>query len=84
MTVKIKVDSCQEWAGLYRTLRQAGLLDDVTLQDVMLPESSFPVEIPIEVDGLVKLMTNPLVKPFKKRINENLSKKAKNVKAYIV
>ena len=81
MTIKLKIDSREEWLRLYAELHAAGLLSNVTVMDVALPSEAFPLELPISTDGLTKLLSNPMVKPFKKKIDESLSKNVKNLKS---
>jgi hypothetical protein len=72
MGVKLKIESKKDWLNLCWDLWKAGLLKDVTVNDVNLPEAAFPIEIPVQVEGLVKLLGNPLVKPYRKKIDSTL------------
>lgn len=78
MGLKLKIDNKREWINLYWTLWKGGMLKDVSLKDINLSESAFPIEIPFEIEGLVELLGNPLVKPYRKKIDatlhENLAK----------
>jgi len=78
MMVKLKIDSKREWLELYWTLWKGGLLKDVSVNDMNLDVKMFPLEIPIDFSGLIDLLNNPLVKPYKKKIDmtlhENLAK----------
>lgn len=78
MGLKLKIDNKRDWLNLYWTLWKGGLLKDVSVKQINLDESCFPIEIPFEIEGLVELLGNPLVKPYRKKIDttlhENLSK----------
>lgn len=80
MMVKLKVDSRREWNDLYWGLKKAGLLESVTVNEITLPSNAFPLEVPIDVDALLKLVQNPMVRPFKKMIDWNLSEHVRDVK----
>jgi len=78
MVVKLKIESKREWLELYWELWKGGLLKDVSVKDINLDAGAFPIEIPIDFSGLVNLLSNPLVRPYKKKIDtalkENLVK----------
>lgn len=78
MGLKLKIDNKREWLELYWTLWKGGMLKDVSVKQMNLPEDAFPIEIPFEVEGLVELLTHPLVKPYRRKIDatlhENLNK----------
>lgn len=78
MGLKLKIDSKRDWLNLYWDLWKAGLLKDVSVKDINLSEKAFPMEIPIDISGLTELLANPMVKPYKKKIDrtlhENLAK----------
>lgn len=80
MMVKLKVDNQREWNDLYLGLKKAGLLESVTVNEITLPSNVFPLEVPIDVGALLKLVQNPMVRPFKKMIDWNLSKHVRDVK----
>lgn len=82
--VKIRIESRREFNELYWSLRKAGLLESVSVNDITLPESCFPLEIPAEIDGLLKLAKHPAVKPYKKMIDWNLSETVKKIKPSLV
>ncbi len=72
--VKLKIDNQEELLEVYWKLQKAGLLGNVTVKDVTLPEEAFPIEVPLDLNPLLDLMRNPIVKPFKKRIDVTLTK----------
>lgn len=72
MGLKWKIDSKREWLELFCTLWQAGLLEDVSVEDINLSEDCFPIEAPVEIDKLIELLRNPLVKPYKRKIETSL------------
>ena len=84
MVVKLKIESKRDFNNLYWELRKAGLLESVSVNDVTLPEKVFPLEIPVDIDGLLKLAKHPAVKPYKKMIDFNLSENVKKIKPSLV
>ena len=78
MGLKLKIDNKRDWINLYWTLWKGGMLKDISVHQINLDESAFPMEIPFEIDGLVDLLSNPMVKPYRKKIDatlhENLAK----------
>jgi len=78
MGVKLKIESKREWLELYWDLWKAGLLKNVSVNDINLDADRFPIEIPIDISGLFDLLSNPMVKPYRKKIDatlhENLAK----------
>lgn len=78
MGLKLKIDNKRDWLNLYWALWKGGMLKDVSVKEINLSEDAFPVEIPVEIEGLVELLGNPLVRPYRKKIDatlhENLSK----------
>ncbi len=80
MTIKLKIDTKKEWFGLCTELVNAGLLRDVNANDITLPEDAFPLEIPVNTDGLLQILNNPLVKTHKKKIDQALTKEIKKIK----
>lgn len=83
MKIKLKIDNNEEWTDLYWGLHSAGLLEGVSLKDIALPDSAFPVEIPVDISNLTRLMMNPMVRSQKRKIADFLKNKAMNVRAYI-
>jgi hypothetical protein len=78
MGIKLKIESKREWLELYWDLWKAGLLKNVSVNDINLDADRFPIEIPIDISGLCDLLSNPMVKPYRKKIDatlhENLAK----------
>lgn len=78
--VKLKIDNNEEWLNLYWELVTAGLLGEVNIHDVVtLPSSAFPIEVQLDIQPLLNLLKNPMVKPFKKKINDSLTNYVLNV-----
>ncbi len=84
MVVKLKIETKRDFNNMYWELRKAGLLESVTVNDITLPEKCFPIEIPVNIDGILKLAKHPAVKPYKKMIDENLSENVKRIKPSLV
>ena len=78
MGIKLKIESKEDWLELYRDLGKVGLMKGVSDKDINLSEEIFPIEVPLEIGKLVELLGNPMVKPFRKKIDatlhENLAK----------
>lgn len=74
MNVTLKINDRESWLELYWELKECGLLTNVTVEDIAFGEDAFPMEIPMDVGNLVKLVSNPIVKPFKKKMNESLER----------
>ena len=80
MVVTLKIDSKRDYNNLYWSLRKAGLLSSVSVNDATLPDSRFPLEIPVEIDGLLALASHPLARNYKKIIDTKLSEAVKQIK----
>lgn len=80
MVIKIRIDSKKDYQNLYLGLRKAGLLSSVSIDDATLPDNRFPLEIPVEIDGIVNLVNHPLAKVYKKTIDGKLSEACKQIK----
>ena len=80
MVIKIRIDSKKDYQNLYLGLRKAGLLSSVSIDDATLPDNRFPLEIPVEIDGIVNLVNHPLAKVYKKTIDGKLSEACKRIK----
>ena len=72
MGLKLKIESKRDWLNLYWTLWKGGMLKDISVKEINLSEDAFPIEIPFEIEGLVELLSNPLVKPYKRKIDATL------------
>ena len=72
MGLKLKIENKREWLNLYWILWKGGLLRDISVNEMNLSEKSFPIEIPVEIEGLAELLGNPMVKPYKKKIDAAL------------
>ena len=71
--IKLKIESRKDWLELFAEFGKAGLLKDVTIREITsLKSDDFPVEIPIQLDGLLGLLGNPLVRPYRKVIDATL------------
>ena len=85
MLVKVKIDTRQDWTSLYWGLKKAGLLERVSINDVTLPmKVQFPIEIPIDIDGVLALAKSPVAKTYKKMIDFTLTEQIKKVKTEMV
>ena len=74
MTIMMKMKTKTEWLSMIWELRQKGLLEGIGIEDVSIPEERLPIEVPLNLDGLLELANKPVVKPFRKRIDETLTK----------
>ena len=74
MTVMMKMKTKTEWLSMIWELRQKGLLEGIEIEDISIPEERFPIEVPLNLDGLLELVNKPVVKPFRKRIDETLTR----------
>jgi hypothetical protein len=79
MNITLKVNDRESWLELYGELRKCGMLQDVTVKDVSFGEDAFPIEIPVDISALTRMVGNPMVKPFRKKINETLERTLKAV-----
>ena len=84
MVVKLKIDNQREWYSLYWALREAGLLERMTVNEMTFPLNCYPLEIPVDVDALLKLVKSPAVKPFRKMIDYTLTENLRKVKPSLV
>lgn len=74
MNITLKINDRESWLELYREMRECGLLTNVMAEDVIFCEEMFPIEIPVDVESLMKLVRNPMVRPFRKKMNDTLEK----------
>ena len=74
MNVTLKINDRESWLELYWELKKCGLLTNVTVEDITFGEDAFPMEIPMDVGNLLKMVGSPMVKPFKKKMNESLER----------
>ena len=77
MNITIKINDQESWTELYRELKKCGLLQNIAEKDVIFGEEAFPIEIPVDAEGLLKMIGNPMVKPFRKKMNESLERTLK-------
>lgn len=80
MTIMVRMKDRTEWMSMIWELRKAGLLEGIGVDDISIPEERFPIEVPLNLDGLLELAGKPIVKPFRKKIDETLTKNIKLVK----
>ena len=74
MNIMLRINDRESWLELYWELKKCGMLTDVTVKDVTFGEDSFPMDIPIDAGKLLDLVRNPMMKPFRKKVNETLEK----------
>ena len=74
MNLKILVEDRDSWMQLFDKFQQIGLLKNIAKEDVDLDEEMFPMEFFIDIDPVLSLIENPVVKPFKKKIDGTLTK----------
>ena len=74
MNLRIMVDDRDGWFELFRRFRKLGLLSDISEEDMDLSEDLFPMEFFIDIDPILSLIENPVVKPFKRRIDTVLTR----------
>lgn len=74
MTIRVKIGGNAEWMAMIWELRKKGLLEGIDIEDVTIPAERFPIEVPLNFDSLLDLAGKPIVKPFKKKIDESLTK----------
>lgn len=73
MTLRIMIDDRDDWMEMYDRLRGLGFLKDIPREDVDLSDDLFPMEFFIDVDPLLNMIENPVVKPFRKKIDNTLT-----------
>lgn len=73
MTLRITIDDRESWMEMYERLREIGFLKDISPEDMDLSEDLFPMEFFIDVDPLLSMIGNPMVKPFRKKIDSTLT-----------
>lgn len=74
MTINVKIESKTEWMSMIWELRKKGLLDGIGIEDITIPVERFPINVPLNLDCILDMANNPLVKPYRKKINESLTK----------
>ncbi len=84
MTIKLKIDNQDELFKMAYELKKAGLLKDVSFGVFTLPAEAFPFEVPVDMDSFIKLMENPMVRPFKKRIDQVFTANIMKVRSSLV
>ena len=72
MGIKLTIESKEAALNLCEILWKGGLLREVSASDIFLEDDAFPLEIPLEVEKLGKLLGNPLIKPYKRKIDTTL------------
>ena len=74
MNLRIAVEDREDWIELFERFRRIGLLKDISEEDMDLSEDLFPMEFFIDIDPILSLVENPVVKPFKRKIDTVLTK----------
>ena len=74
MTINMKIDNRTDWLTMIWELKKNGLLDGIGIEDISIPVERFPLEVPLNLDALLELAGKPVVKPFRKKIDEGLKK----------
>ena len=74
MNLRITVDDRDGWLQLYERLQSVGLLRDISREDMDLDKDLFPMEFFIDIDPILGLIENPVVRPFKKKIDSVLTR----------
>lgn len=69
---KLKIENERDMMDLIYQLKKAGMINGVTVQVEDIP-LKYPVEVPIDMSGLIGMLDNPMVKPFRKRICQSFS-----------
>lgn len=72
MAVKLKIESKRDWLEMYWELFKGGMLKDMSIKDINLPQEAFPMEIPIDISKLAELLNNPIIRGHKKKIEKTL------------
>ena len=74
MTIKLRIETREDWLNMYYELQKVGLLKNVNVHDVCIYEGAFPMEIDVDIEPLLKLVSSPMVKPFKGKIDAALQR----------
>lgn len=69
---KLKIENERDMMDLIYQLKKARMIDDVAVRMEDIP-LKYPVEVPIDMTGLIGMLDNPMVKPFRKRICQSFS-----------
>ena len=69
MTINIVINTEEEWRELFRELKARDLLD----RTACFYPGTFPAGISLDITNLLDLASGPMVKPFRKKIKENLT-----------
>lgn len=80
MTIMLKINDKKELLTMVYEMRKAGLLKDVNM-GVFQKECRYPIEVPIDLDGLIKIVSNPLARPFKRTIDQFLVMNFKKIQS---
>lgn len=76
--IYLEIGSSRElMAFLQETKKKTGLLKDISLDKVecVLEEKEFPLRVPVDLDSVIDLAANPIVKKvFGKKIEETTKK----------
>ena len=66
----LTINSLGDLVEMVVELKKAGFLKDVHSKELMdaFGEKSFPIQVPVDLEGLLGILGNPIVKPFKGKI----------------
>ena len=70
--IKLKIENEHDMMELVYKLKKARMIDDMAVRVENIP-LKYPVEVPIDMAGLIGMLDNPMVKPFRKRICQSFS-----------
>ena len=70
MTITVKTQ--QEWVMLLAELQNSGFLNGVNIKDIFISKDRFPIEFSIDATPILAMANNPVVKPFRKKIDETI------------
>ena len=70
----LTIDSLGDLVNLVVELKKAGFLKDVGSKDILdnFGKKSFPIQIPVNLEGTINLFGNPAVKVFGKKIDSKV------------
>lgn len=79
MRVALKVEDRESWLELFRRFKKVGFLKDIPEDEIDLEEEQFPMEFFIDVDPIFKAMDNPMLRPFRSKLDVGLVNRLREV-----